>query len=383
MNFFFIIWANPKFYQTLIFLAQYLSKKNYKVYILAKKPKNYQNIIEKINFGRNTKILYAPETPFFLPNFFNFFIFIFFCLFKCFSIKPKHIIFFNKFALFCLPFVRLFKRGKFVYHNFDFEIYKNLKSSKQKALAFLELFLSNFCDYLIFPSFERSQIFKKNSKNKKSFFFEFKNCFPKTYSPQKKNRFKIFLKKKNISNKKIICHLGSIGPGHFIEQIINSAVYIKDEFVVIIAGSPMNKYDEYLQKKIDKLGLSNKVYILKNISNNFWFEILFKSSLGLCFYENVHFSHRYMAGTSQKFNNYILANIPMITNNNKDFSNFKKYYDIFDVVNATNPKNIASKINSLLTNKTRYCKIKKNLKTSFLHDLNFEKQYEKSYETFL
>ena len=177
--------------------------------------------------------------------------------------------------------------------------------------------------------------------------------------------------------------MGSIGPGHFIEQIINSAVYIKNEFVVIIAGSPIDKYDEYLQKKIDKLGLSNKVYILKNISNNFWFEILFQSSLGLCFYENIHFSHRYMAGTSQKFNNYILANIPMITNNNRDFSNFKKYYDIFDVVNASNPKNIASKINSLLTNKKRYYKIKKNLKTSFLRDFNFEKQYEKSYETFL
>ena len=383
MSFFFIIWANPKFYQTLIFLAQYLSKKNYKVYILAKKSKNNQNIIEKINFGRNTKILYAPETPFFLPNFFNFLIFIFFCLFKCFFIKPKNIIFFNKFALFCLPFIIFFKRGKFIYHNFDFEIYKNLKSTKQKILAFLELFLSNFCDYLIFPSSERSKIFRKISKNKKSIFFEFKNCFPKTYIPQKKNEFKFFLKKNNISNKKIICHLGSIGPGHFIDQIVNSAVYIKNEFVIIIAGSPMHKYDEYLQRKIDKLDLSNKVYILKNITNHFWFEILFKSSLGLCFYENVHFSHRYMAGTSQKFNNYILANIPMITNNNKDFLNFKKQHNIFDVTNASNPKKIASKINSLLANKKRYYKIKKNLKISFLNDLNFEKQFQNSYEIFL
>lgn len=383
MNFFFIIWANPKFYQTLIFLAQYLSKKNYKVYILAKKSRNNQNIIEKINFGRNVKIFYAPETPFFLPNFFNLFIFIFFCLFKCFSIKPKNIIFFNKFALLCLPLIIFFKRGKFIYHNFDFEIYKNLKSTKQKVLAFLEIFLSNFCDYLIFPSLERSKIFKKISKNKKSIYFEFKNCFPKKYNPQKKNKFKIFLKKKNLSKKKIVCHLGSIGPGHFIQQIINSAVYIKDEFVIIIAGSPIGRYDEFLQRKIDKLGLLNKVYIFKNISNNFWFEILFKSSLGLCFYENVHLSHRYMAGTSQKFNNYILANIPMITNNNKDFLNFKKHCDIFDVANASNSRNIASKINSLLNNKTRYYKIKKNLKISFVKDLNFEKQFKNSYETFL
>jgi hypothetical protein len=383
MSFFFIIWADPKFYQTLIFLAQYFSRKNYNVYILAKTPKDNTDIIEKIDFGRNTKIFYAPKTPPFLPNFLNFFIFIFFCLFKYLYIKPKNIIFFNKFALFCSPFMRVFKSGKFIYHNFDFEIYKNLKNSKQKFLAFLELFLSNFCDHLVFPSLERSEIFKKNSKNKKNVFFNFQNCFPKTYSPQKSNKLNKFLKQKNISNKKIICHLGSIGPGHFIEQIVDSAVYIKNEFIIIIAGSPMGKYDEYLQGKIEKLNLSNKVYILKNIRNDFWFEILFKSSLGLCFYENVHFSHRYMAGTSQKFNNYILANIPMITNNNKDFLNFKKRYDIFDITNASNPKNIALKINYLLTNKTRYYKIKKNLKTIFLNDLNFEKEFKKSYEIFL
>ena len=94
------------------FFSTTLLKKNYKVYILAKKPKDNQNTIEKINFGRNTKIFYAPEAPFLLPNFLNFFIFIFFCLFKCFSIKPKNIIFFNKFALFCLPLIRFFKKRK-------------------------------------------------------------------------------------------------------------------------------------------------------------------------------------------------------------------------------------------------------------------------------
>ena len=93
MNFFFIIWANPKFYQTLIFLAQYLSKKNYKVYILAKKSKDNQNIIEKINFGRNTKILYAPDTPFFYQIFLIFLFFIFFVFFNFFLLTKKYYFF--------------------------------------------------------------------------------------------------------------------------------------------------------------------------------------------------------------------------------------------------------------------------------------------------
>ena len=90
-----------------------------------------------------------------------------------------------------------------------------------------------------------------------------------------------------------------------------------------------------------------------------------------------------MSGTSQKFNNYIFANKPMLVNNNKDFLRFKKIFDIFDVVDPANPKKIALKINLLLADRKRYYKIKKRLKTSFLSELNFEKQFEKSYETFL
>ena len=63
-----------------------------------------------------------------------------------------------------------------------------------------------------------------------------------------------------------------------------------------------------------------------------WYEILFKSDLGLCFYEDTNLSHNHMSGTSQKFNNYVFANKPMIVNNNNDFLSFKKKFDIFDVL---------------------------------------------------
>ena len=56
----------------------------------------------------------------------------------------------------------------------------------------------------------------------------------------------------------------------------------------------------------------DKVFILEDISNKLWFEILKKSHLGLCFYKPSALSHKYMAGTSQKFNNYLYFKIPMI-----------------------------------------------------------------------
>ena len=87
-----------------------------------------------------------------------------------------------------------------------------------------------------------------------------------------------------------------------------------------------------------------------------------------------------MAGTSQKFNNYLLFKKPMLVNNNIDFKKFKKKHDIFDLVKSDDPISIAKHINSLMKNKMRYYKIKKNMNKSLNEELNFEFQFLNSYK---
>ena len=58
---FFILWGDPKFYQTLIFLAQFLSKKGFRVFILSKNTKKEKEIIKNVNFGKNSKVINCPK----------------------------------------------------------------------------------------------------------------------------------------------------------------------------------------------------------------------------------------------------------------------------------------------------------------------------------
>ena len=90
-----------------------------------------------------------------------------------------------------------------------------------------------------------------------------------------------------------------------------------------------------------------------------------------------------MAGTSQKFNNYLFFNIPMIVNDNLDFRTFKKTHDIFEIVDPKKPKKIAQKIIKIFSRKIRYQKIKKNMKKAFDKNLNFDKQFTNSYKKFI
>ena len=78
---FFIIWANPKFYQTLISLSKHFTKKNYKVYILTQNIKTKFDMLENVDFGKESKIIYHPLYSAYFPNILNFFTFIFYSSF--------------------------------------------------------------------------------------------------------------------------------------------------------------------------------------------------------------------------------------------------------------------------------------------------------------
>ena len=379
---FFILWGDPKFYQTIIFLAQILSRKGFKVYILSRNTKKYKDIIKQVNFGKKTKIFESPN--FFLANsnILDYLVFLFFILFKTFCIKPRCVIFFNKKALFSSILLNLFKRKNvsFVYHNFDFELLNKKQNFFEKFLIKLEFLCSNICEFLVFPSLERSKIFVKNAKNKFSKTFYLMNCFPikkkKIYSQD----FKKFIKKNNLKNKKIVCHLGSIGKDHYLEEIVESFNYVDNNTILVIGGTQLNGYLNILKNIIKKNNLQKKVFIFEDISNEFWFEILKYSNLGLCFYKPSVLSHKFMAGTSQKFNNYLFFKIPMLVNDNPDFKNFKKEFDIFNMINPKKPQNISLNINKIFNNKGRYFKIKKNMEKFFYEKLNFDYQYSISYK---
>ena len=57
-----------------------------------------------------------------------------------------------------------------------------------------------------------------------------------------------FLQENNLLNKKIICHLGSIGPNHYLDEIVESFNNLNDKIILIIAGNSINNYALYLKK---------------------------------------------------------------------------------------------------------------------------------------
>jgi hypothetical protein len=172
--------------------------------------------------------------------------------------------------------------------------------------------------------------------------------------------------------------LGSIGPNHYIEELIKSVNFWKKNIFLILAGVSISKeYLIKLQKLIKKFQLDKKVKVITSVNNQLWFKILFKSKLGICFYKTNSISHQNMAGASTKFNNYLYANIPFLTHKNKDFIIFRNNSKVFNIVDAKNPKDIARSVNLLKSNKKLYSNLQKKGHKLFNSTMNFEYQFEK------
>ena len=382
--FFFIIWADPKFYNSLVFLSKHLSNQNNKIYLLCKKPSKDEDIIGSLDFGSNCKVIYHEKKNY-LSIKIDFILFILKCLFYSIKLKPDNIICFNFHAALFINFFRIFNKrnSKHIYHNFDFDIPNKKSSLKKKINYHLEILTSKKFDYLIFPSKQRAEIFSKISKINIEKFYIMQNCFSKEYKMKYSNNLEIFFNNLKNDKIKIVCRMGSIAPNHYLEEIIRSFCFVDEKCILILAGIDVDNYTKKLYEIIEKLNLEKKIFIFKNIDNFTWYEILKNVHIGLCFYEENSISHNNMAGTSTKFNNYIYGNIPMITNDNVDFNSLRKKIDILETTYPQNPKNIATKINFLLTDEKRYNEIKKNLNKSFYEEFNFEKQYENSYKKIL
>lgn len=382
-KFFFIIWDDANFYNSLVFLSKYLSENN-KIYIFCKKPEKNYDFAGNLDFGKNFEFIYFFNRKIFS----NKILYLFFFFKSIFYLKikePDYVIFFNSKSIFFIHLFKLMKRKltKLIYHNFDYKIPLTTENLFSKFLHLFEIHCSKFADYLVFPSENRAKIYSKISNIDFSKFYVMQNCFPKRFVyPRDENDFKNILTK-IIKEKKVICRMGSIGPHHYISQTIDAFKVLSENYILILAGVDLNKYSETLKKKIFDEKLEKKVFIFDNINNSKWFEILKKSHMGICFYEEISISHKNMAGTSTKFNNYIYSNLPILANYNNDFIEFKKKKDLVELTDPQNPDEIAKKIEYILTNSKRYNELKSNISDAFNNDLNFEYQYEQSYKKFL
>ncbi len=370
------IWADPAMYLATTFTARILSENCESVDLLYRKPNAHFDVAGDVKFGSRSRLHPVGGGHAGWRDKIDYVKFIIKSVMLALREKPDVIIGYNT-----LGFVvaysasKISPSSKLIYHNFDFDTSEKGLGFLGRLLKRLELFAARRADVTIFPAPERASKYQEMAElNRKP--LSVMNCFPRSWPRQKTGELQSLLKNKGLCFDQLVVHLGSIDPFHGIEATIRSVLQWNGNWGLIVAGFSNGSYLEEMQDLVHELDLSNRVIFLTSVSNSLWYDCLYSSHLGICLYEPCNLSHAYMAGTSQKFNNYLVAGIPSIVSNSPDFIAFVEKYKTSKVAEATDPISISQAVNSLLCNPKEYAEYCHAVKQAFESEFNFEKQFE-------
>jgi glycosyltransferase involved in cell wall biosynthesis len=369
------IWADPRFYLATIFSAQVLSKKGNSIDLIYRKPNSDMNIPGDIDFGNNSRLWPIGRGSTSWLDKIDYFKFIIKAIKHAWKEKPEIVIGYDMHGIVTAYFVTLFcPNTKLIYHNFDFEVSTKF-GLLRTLLRRIEMVAARRADLIIFPASGRAKEYKLMAGLSKEPLCVL-NCYPISWPQKKTGELDKILENKGLNFDRLVVRLGTIGPAHAIEATIRSVLEWEGNWGLIMAGVSNGSYLEDMQKLVDSLGLSDRVIILRSVSFSLWYDCLYSAHLGVSLYESGSLSNNYMAGTSQKLNNYFVAGIPSIVSSSSDFISFAEKYGTSVVVDATDPHSIARAVNELLLNQELYVNYCLAVKHAFESEFNFEKQFE-------
>jgi len=370
------IWADPAMYLATTFTARMLSEAGNSVDLLYRTPNAHLDVAADVKFGIRTRLRRVGGGHAGWQDKIDYINFLFEAIKCARREKPEAIIGYNTFG-FVVAFIacRFSPKSRLIYHNFDFDVSTKGLGLLGRMLKRVELFAARRAYMTIFPAPERASKYKEMAGlNREP--ISVLNCFPRLWNRQRTGELQALLKSKNLCFEKLVVHLGSIDPFHGIQATIRSVLHWKGNWGLILAGFSNGSYLEDMQNLVHELGLSKKVIFLPSVSNGLWYDCLYSAHVGICLYEPCNLSHTYMAGTSQKLNNYLVAGIPSIVSNSPDFIAFVEKYKTSKVAEATDALSIAQAVNSLLCNPQEYADYCHAVKEAFESEFNFENQFE-------
>ena len=154
-----------------------------------------------------------------------------------------------------------------------------------------------------------------------------------------------------VNNPKIILYQGAINQSRGIPQAIEAMNYIDNAIFKIIGDGPKRKeYEDFVLKN----KLENKIQFLGTKSPAELRKITRMADVGLSLEENGGVSYFY--SLPNKVSDYIQAKVPLVMINFPEMMRVKKQFNVGEVVENHDAKNIAEKIKTVLANGRNFYK---------------------------
>ena len=159
---------------------------------------------------------------------------------------------------------------------------------------------------------------------------------------------------RGIETSKIALYQGQVEPARGVEQMIDMVPYLREDTAVVILGGAEAEYSEQLRNRIAAQGLENRILMLPPVLPAEVWDYTASAHCGLIAHQPVSLNFYYNAGATNKFYEYLMAGIPVVTPNFPGFPEVVEAEKVGLCVDPASPEAIAAAVNSILADEEEW-----------------------------
>jgi glycosyltransferase involved in cell wall biosynthesis len=172
--------------------------------------------------------------------------------------------------------------------------------------------------------------------------------------------------------RKVAVFIGALTRNRGLEQLIESARYLREAEVVIVGDGLLRRS---LEEKVKEMGLEERVRFMGWIPQRELLAYVASADVGVEPTQSTCLSYRYALGN--KLFEYLMAGLPVAVSDQPQRRRIVEEYGVGEVFDEKDPRSIAQAIDSIVSDEARYQEMRRKARWAAKEEFNWEVQAKK------
>jgi glycosyltransferase involved in cell wall biosynthesis len=200
------------------------------------------------------------------------------------------------------------------------------------------------------------------------------NC-PMTVLEIPDSRLLPLLHERNLDDVRVIHYQGSVGPDHYLDQIVMSMKSWPSDAIFVIVGGGDNEFTAHLRSLAHSLGVQDRLVLVGRVPYHEVMSYAVGATLGVTLLEPTIDNQRFCAGASNKRFEYAALGIAQIANADPGMDEIFGSPGLAELLSVINVETIGEAVVRLLSSRSLTAAMGERARFAHLRENNYEAQF--------